>query len=115
MDNCNNLTANDIVPGVGGAIDKGASAAKSVVVNIRNRAKAKKAQKISDAGGYNTLTPFQKSLIPVPSYALNSKTPTAEEAKNAEPSAVTTGAATPYLPYIIGVVILAAVIYFIKK
>lgn len=41
---------------------------KNLASNIRNKAKAKKAQKIADAGGYNTLTPFQKSLIQVPEY-----------------------------------------------
>jgi len=30
---------------------------------IRDRAKAKKALAIAQAGGYNTLTPYQKSLI----------------------------------------------------
>jgi len=31
--------------------------------SIRDRAKAKKAQAIANSGGYNTLTPYQKSLI----------------------------------------------------
>jgi hypothetical protein len=115
MDNCNNLTVADTgLPG-GAAIDSIASSGKNLAANIRNRAKAKKAQKISDAGGYNTLTPFQKSLIPVPAYALNKTTPTAQDAKEAEPTAVQTGAMTKFLPYIAGVIILALAFYFFRN
>lgn len=71
MEDCNNLTANDIIPGVGGVIDKGATGVKDVVINIRNKAKAKEAQKVADSGGYWTLRPFLKSLIPIPQYILD--------------------------------------------
>jgi len=48
-----------------GVIKAGSGLAKG----IRDKAKAKKAQKISDSGGYFQLTAYQKSLIPVPDYA----------------------------------------------
>lgn len=35
-----------------------------ILKKIRDAAKAKKALAIANAGGYNTLTPYQKSLIP---------------------------------------------------
>lgn len=40
-----------------------------IIKSVRDKAKAKKAQKISDAGGYFNLTGYQKSLIAVPDYA----------------------------------------------
>lgn len=43
----------------------------NVAARVRNRAKAKKAQGIADAGNYFTLTAFQKSLIPVPQYVID--------------------------------------------
>jgi len=42
---------------------------------IRDRAKAKKALAIANAGGYNTLTPYQKSLISQSSAGFYSATP----------------------------------------
>ncbi len=62
----------------------------SVAKSIRDRAKAKKAQKISDAGGYLTLTPYQKSLIPVPAYITAANIPV-EVAQKTEPIPPTTG------------------------
>lgn len=52
--------------------------------SILVKAKTKKAQKISDAGGYLTLSAYQKSLIPVPAYVTAANIP-AETAKAAEP------------------------------
>jgi len=51
-------------------VDTVAAGIKNIAASIRNKAKARKAKKISDAGGYMTLTPFQKSLIDVPDYIL---------------------------------------------
>jgi hypothetical protein len=108
---CDNLTLEDLnVPG-GGAIDAGASGVKGVFVGIRNRAKARKAQKISDDGGYATLTPFQKSLIPVPAYALNNKTTTAQDAIDAPPVVQM----NRYIPYVLGVAVVGILVYFIVK
>ena len=43
----------------------------NTAARIRNKAKAKKAQGIADAGNYWTLTAFQKSLIPIPQYIID--------------------------------------------
>jgi hypothetical protein len=121
----NNLTAADVgVPG-GAAIDKSASALKNVAAKVRNKAKAKKAAKIAAAGGYLTLTPFQKSLIPVPAYvgeqvkgisAATGQPATVDAVKNLPPIPATPGQMgaklKTYLPWIIGAVLLAAVAYY---
>ena len=55
------------IPG-GADVDKLASSLKNISAGIRNKAKAKKAQGIADAGNYWTLSQFQKGLIPIPQY-----------------------------------------------
>jgi hypothetical protein len=47
---------------------KVAQSAPGVMKNIRDKAKQKEAQKISDAGNYFTLRPYLKSLIAIPDY-----------------------------------------------
>jgi len=111
MDLQDNLTLADTGVPLGAAADKTASGVKDLFKGVRDRAKAKKAQSISDAGGYNTLSPYQKSLIPVPSYALNSKTPTAQEALDAEPVVQM----NKYIPYALGAVAVGVLIFFIVK
>ena len=54
---------------IGEAAGQVLKAGSGLAKGIRDKAKAKKAQKISDAGGYFQLTAYQKSLIPVPDYA----------------------------------------------
>ena len=112
MDLQNNLTVADTgVPG-GGAVDAIASGVKNLATSVRNKAKAKKAQKISDAGGYFTLTPFQKSLINEPDYAK-----TTIGAKSDEPIEAIANQGfeiKKYIPYIIGVVVII-IIYFVVK
>lgn len=44
--------------------------AKGLAKSVTDRAKAKKAQKTSDAGGYWQLRPYLKSLIPIPNYVV---------------------------------------------
>jgi hypothetical protein len=44
---------------------------------VRDNAKRKKAQKIADAGGYYTLTPYQQSLIDAPNMAFPNISPQA--------------------------------------
>lgn len=61
-----NLNIAEVAGKVVGALPKIVTGVKSVAANVRNKAKAKKAQKIADAGGYNTLSAFQKSLIADP-------------------------------------------------
>lgn len=66
-------------------VDATAAGIKNIAKSIRDRAKAKKAQKISDNGGYMTLTPYQKSLIDIPDYILNQTqgtSATADDIKN---------------------------------
>jgi hypothetical protein len=66
-----NLTAADTgIPG-GAVADTLASAVKNLAAGIRNKAKAKSAQKASDAGNYWTLRAFLKSLIKIPQYILD--------------------------------------------
>lgn len=70
MDNRDNLTLADTgIPG-GGTVDKLASTVKNLAAGVRNKAKAKAAQKTADAGQYWTLRPFLKSLIPIPQYII---------------------------------------------
>lgn len=79
------------------------------------------AQKISDAGGYLTLTPEQKALIPVPGYintqAANGANITDLQA--APPIPATSGQIIQkiknYLPWILGAVGLGLVVYFTSK
>jgi hypothetical protein len=132
MEYSDNLTASDVLGSKGAALDTAGTAAKKLLGNIRNKAKAKKAQKISDAGGYATLSAFQKSLIPVPAYinqqaqtvAASSKTPAAaviDKMKTSEPIPVSDAQKAnlfkQYLPYLIVVIVIGALLYFfvIKK
>lgn len=46
------------------------SSAGNLAKGIRDKAKAKAAQKTADAGGYWTLRPYLKSLIPIPQYII---------------------------------------------
>ena len=71
MEYSNNLTLADTGIPAGATIDTVASTVKNIAGGIRNKAKAKEAQRISDAGNYFTLRPFLKSLIPIPQYVLN--------------------------------------------
>jgi hypothetical protein len=86
------------------------------------------AQKISDAGGYLTLTPEQKALIPVPEYIkaqaaqISAKTggiASTEDLQAAQPLPATSGQLVAklktYLPYILGAIALGLVIYFIVR
>lgn len=47
------------------------STATNLGKGIRDKAKAKEAQKAADAGQYWTLRPYLKSLIPIPQYIIN--------------------------------------------
>jgi hypothetical protein len=58
------------IPG-GATIDSLASTAKNLAAGVRNKAKAKSAQKISDQGNYWTLRSFLKGMIPIPQYVLD--------------------------------------------
>lgn len=109
-----NVTVADTGVPMGGLIDSAATGVKDLAAAIRNKAKAKKAQKISDAGGYFTLTPFQKSLIDVPAYAVSAGT-SAQDAKDSEATGVTAGQLSRYVPYIIGVVILVVIFFIVKS
>lgn len=131
MDNSDNI--------LGGAIAAGASA---VVGGIRSKQSQKKAarealrkeegrakaQAISDAGGYLTLHPELKMLIPVPDYiikqaqdiaAKTGKAASVEDLKNAPAIPATSGQLIEkiknYLPWIIGSIALGIGIYFIIK
>jgi hypothetical protein len=85
---------------------------KNIAKGIRDKAKAKKAQKISDSGGYLTLTPYQKSLIDVPDYILNQGIgATDAEIKNLP--AVTDW--SQKLPLIIGAVIVLVLLYIVVR
>jgi len=99
-------------------VDAVGAGIKNVAASIRNRAKARKAQKISDGGGYMSLTPFQKSLIDVPDYILNQTqgtSATAEDIKNM-PAVNNIGAMIKNnLPAILGFIAVIAVIYFVVK
>lgn len=59
----------DNVGGIG--VTEAWTTISNVGASIRNKAKAKAAQKVADAGNYWTLRPFLKSLIPVPQYIIN--------------------------------------------
>jgi hypothetical protein len=109
-----NVTVADTGVPMGGLVDAAATGVKDLAAAIRNKAKAKKAQKISDAGGYFTLTPFQKSLIDVPAYAVSAGT-TAQDAKDSPAMDISGGQLKKYLPYIIGVVILVIIFFIVKR
>lgn len=47
------------------------STASNITKGIRDKAKAKAAQKTADSGQYWTLRPYLKSLIPIPQYIIN--------------------------------------------
>jgi len=106
MDNCphDNLIAEEV--------DGVLSGVKNVAASIRNKAKAKKAQKISDAGGYLTLTPFQKSLIDVPDYILNQGIGANDKDIKNLPAVMDWQSK---LPLIIGAVLVIGLVYFIVK
>ena len=107
MDNCGRQD-NLIVEAAGEVLKAGGSLATS----IRNKAKAKKAQKISDAGGYLTLTPFQKSLIDVPDYILNQGIGANDKDIKNLPAVMDWQSK---LPLIIGAVLVIGLVYFIVK
>jgi hypothetical protein len=91
---------------------------QNLTSTIRNKAKAKKAQGISNAGGYLSLTPFQKSLIPVPAYVsgqggATGLTPNEYQTLPAAP--ITGGQVTKYIPYLLGAVVIGIAVYFIIK
>lgn len=66
-----NVTVADTgIPG-GATVDSLASGAKNLLKGIRDKAKAKSAQKVSDSGGYWTLRPYLKSLINIPQYVID--------------------------------------------
>jgi len=46
-----------------GVITEAWETGTNLAKTIRDNAKRKKAQAIADAGGYNTLTPYQKALL----------------------------------------------------
>jgi hypothetical protein len=97
-------------------VDVVAGGVKNVLASIRNKAKARKAQKISDAGGYLSLTPFQKSLIDIPDYILNQTAgsgATNEDIKNLP--ADTSEQLKQFLPYIIGAIVIGILLYVILK
>jgi len=72
MDNTHdNLTLDETGIPAGALIDDLASNAKNLIVNIRNNAKAKAAQKVSDNGQYWTLREHLKGLIPIPQYIID--------------------------------------------
>ena len=87
------------------------------------------AQKISDAGGYLTLTPEQKALIPVPEYikaqaqSISQQyggAATVDDLVNAKPIPATAGQLVEklkaYLPHIlIGTVVIWMLFKFVKK
>ena len=89
---------------------------------LLERAWRKKSQAISDAGGYATLSKYEKSLIKMPEYA---KVAAAAAGVNA--NVVENSGAIPatnaqlmdkvknYLPMIIGVVVIGVIIYMIVK
>jgi hypothetical protein len=117
MDNLDhdNLSAGDVLGTV-------LSIRETVIV----KAKRKKAQKISDAGGYVTLTAYQKSLIPMPDYAKTQAQTVAaatgqaaaavqQQLKDAPALDPQTGQLKKYAPYIIGAVVLFAVVYYVSK
>jgi hypothetical protein len=151
-----NITLGDTgIPG-GAAVDKLGSTIKNLASGIRNKAKAKKAQGFADRHEYFALSPFQKSLIPIPQYVIDKVgglgiseraildlppqgmlgwedtlvnlkklthplvyqgTTVVNKSASGEDTTtvVSTSNMKKYIPYIIGVVVLAVVIYFIVK
>jgi len=117
MDNLDhdNLSVTDVI-GVA------ASLRESIIV----KAKRKKAQKISDAGGYSTLSAYQKSLIPIPAYAQTQAQTIAaatgqaastvtEQLKNAPAIDASGSQVKKYLPYFGGALVIGLLIYLISK
>lgn len=107
---------------VAGVVKTASDIRHSLLVN----AKRKKAQKISDQGGYNTLTAYQKSLIPVPEYAKTQAQTIAaatgqaaatveQELKEAAPSDISTGQVKKYLPYIVGILAIGLIVWSLSK
>ena len=71
MDLQNNFSVSDTgMPG-GEIVDKLAS---GIAQGVKVNAKTKTAQKAADNGQYWTLTPYLKSLIPIPQYIINQVT-----------------------------------------
>jgi len=64
------LTKSDNID-VAGAVKTLASTAGNMAKGIRDRSKAKKAQKTADAGNYFTLNAYAKTLIPIPGYVVD--------------------------------------------
>lgn len=79
-----------IITKVISAAPKIVTGVKKVSANVRNKAKAKKAQKIADAGGYNTLSGFQKSLIADPNLTNSAPLTKTEQALAADVDKVVT-------------------------
>jgi hypothetical protein len=104
-----------------GGVDEILAAGKTVgkiAGNVRNKAKAKKAAKIAASGGYASLTPFQKSLIPVPTEiqkAAQAAGVTTDDIKAAPAAAPAAGQYKKFIPYIIGALIIGIAIYFFVK
>lgn len=118
MDNLHNESDNF---GLGAILGIGAIAKKAwykVKKPVPKKATSTQAaQKISDSGGYLTLTPEQKSLIPVPSYILMQEKNKALQ--NANPLPMTSGQMVEkvknYLPYIIGSIVLIIIVVLLIK
>lgn len=101
---------------------------KPVPKSTEDKARAE-AQKISDAGGYLTLTPEQKALIPVPEYikaqaqSISQQyggAATVDDLTTAKPIPATAGQLAEklkaYLPHIlIGAVVVWLLVKFVKK
>ena len=117
MDNCtneqhDNLGAGEILSGAG-----------KIRTALLERAWRKKSQAISDAGGYATLSRYEKSLIKMPTYAkeaakaagINSNVLENSEAIPATTSQLMAKVKNN-LPLILGIVIVGFIIYyFVKK
>ena len=93
-------------------LDNVANSLKDLRSSVIVKAKRKKAQKISDAGGYASLTPYQKSLISVPDYISGGHTPASGDVPGDEQTGLDI---KRFLPYIIGIVLVGIIIYFISK
>lgn len=114
----------------------GAIKSSGIIKSVRDKAKAKKAQGISDSGGYFNLTAYQKSLIPVPDYAKtqaaasgnvvsgDSNQPVINDAGQVDVAQAPALPATDeqmgakikaYLPYIIAVIAIVVIVFFVIK
>jgi hypothetical protein len=101
-----------------GEVDVVAAGIKNIAASIRNKAKARKAKKISDRGGYMTLSPFQKSLIDVPDYILAQTQGTTATAKDIQdmPAVNDFGQMIKNnLTAILGFIAVIVIVYFLVK